>query len=989
MTFLRKKTWFIWTALLLVSTASLFGQGTTGRLSGNVTLENAPLPGVTVTVSAPTLQGVRTAITDVNGNYNLGALPPGRYNVSFEMEGMTTVAKTAEVNLTAVARADADMRLSAMAEAITITADSPSIVAETQVQSDIDADLVENLPMGRTLVATVNLAPGVTANGVRAGSLVISGAPSYDNTFYINGSVVNEVLRGQPLDLFIEDALQETSVLQGAISAEYGRFTGGVVTAISKSGGNEFTGSLRDSFTNPKWNEATPLEEDRNDKLSETYEGTLGGRIIRDRLWFFGAGRYVQQSQENFFLQSTEPYNTDREQTRIEGKLTGSLTTKHTLVGSYLDLTDDLTGRCLGNGGCWEPRTLATLESLPQTLLSLNYSGILTNNLLVEGNFADSELQFIGSGGQRGSFAESTNIFFAAVGGFGGAPSFCGNCTDESRKTEAISLKGTYYLSTAGLGTHNIVGGVEDFSEQLLSNNNQSGSDFTVWTFNAPQRAADGTLLPVFGRNAGFIIYWPILELSQGNDQTTQSAFINDKWDLNRHLSFNLGARYDQNDGKDSSGATVADDSKFSPRLGVTYDVRGDGRIRLNASYSEYVSKISNGNIGDAASPAGSPSYLYWLYAGPTIRGLDSQAALAAMDVWFQGIGGINNRTPGVFLGGGANGIQTQIPQTLKSPAVNEVALGVGYAFSNNGYVRFDVQDRKWSDFYTTRTDQTTGRVDDPLANAEVDLSIVQNSNDFVREYQAAIVQAGYRLFNRVNIGGNYTWSELTGNHRGETGGAGPIADTGRNYYPEFLSYEQNNPVGFLPEDQTHKLRAWASFDLATRVGNFNFSALQRFDSGTPYSAIGSIDVEQSNACPQCPENADLYVSVPSGVNYFFSDRGEFRWDDLTATDLALNYALPIGKLELFIQGELLNVFNESAQVFGDQTVETAFDDPFDPDDNPTGLRAFNPFTETPVEGVHYRLGANFGEPLTPTTQATQGDFQLPRTYRFSAGIRF
>ena len=92
---------------------------------------------------------------------------------------------------------------------------------------------------------------------------MISGAPSYENTFYVDGSVINETLRGQPQNLFIEDALQETTIQTGAISAEYGRFTGGVVTAISKSGGNDFTGSLRDSLTNPKWTSQTPLNEPR------------------------------------------------------------------------------------------------------------------------------------------------------------------------------------------------------------------------------------------------------------------------------------------------------------------------------------------------------------------------------------------------------------------------------------------------------------------------------------------------------------------------------------------------------------------------------------------------------------------------------------------------------------------------------------------------------------------------------------------------------
>src|SRR5207253_10962640 len=128
----------------------------------------------------------------------------------------------------------------------------------------------------------VSLAPGTTQSGPNQAT-TISGAPSFENLFLVDGATVNENLRGQPHDLFIEDAIQETTVLTGGISAEFGRFTGGVVTAITKSGGNEFSGSIRDSVTNDKW---TSLGDSINgtknttpqiDKVNNVYEATLGG----------------------------------------------------------------------------------------------------------------------------------------------------------------------------------------------------------------------------------------------------------------------------------------------------------------------------------------------------------------------------------------------------------------------------------------------------------------------------------------------------------------------------------------------------------------------------------------------------------------------------------------------------------------------------------------------------------------------------------------
>ena len=106
--------------------------------------------------------------------------------------------------------------------------------------------------------------------------------------------IVNENLRGQPGPLYIEDAIQETTVLTAGVSAEFGRFTGGVVSTITKSGGNAFSGSLRDNIMNPSWVHKTNFaaQPDHPNDIRHQFEGTYGGRIVRDRLWFFSAGRY-------------------------------------------------------------------------------------------------------------------------------------------------------------------------------------------------------------------------------------------------------------------------------------------------------------------------------------------------------------------------------------------------------------------------------------------------------------------------------------------------------------------------------------------------------------------------------------------------------------------------------------------------------------------------------------------------------------------------
>ncbi len=964
---MRLKPFAVFAVAVLLVVGALSAQ-TTGTLIGNVRSDGAALPGVTVTVASPQLQGTRVAVSDINGNYRIGALPPGPYTVVFELEGMQTVTRNVNVNVSGTSRADAALKLSAVSEAITVTAEAPAVLETTEIQTTIKEDLVESLPMGRTIAATVQLAPGVNDNGV-GGNTIISGGPSYDNVYYVDGAVVNENLRGQPQNVFIEDAIQETTVLTGGISAEYGRFTGGVVNTITKSGGNEFEGSFRDSFTNPAWRETYPTETEGPDgSINEVYEATLGGYIMKDRLWFFTAGRYFDNTTPRFFARSNDSVDFSNKEKRIELKLTGQLTPNHSLVGTYFDLDNPQTNYAFGT-----PTEASSLtnRNVPQKFWSVNYHGILSSNFLIEGLYANKDLRFVGSGGPQGDFVNATNVSLRNWGSsvFAGAPTFGTQGGDKIRASKNLTVKSNYYLSTASLGTHNVVLGYDDFHDQTTENNYQSGSDFTVWTFAPPSYDANGKIQVPMLNQYGYIIWFPVLEASQGSDFRTQSLFLNDKWDFNSRLSFNLGARYDKNNGKDQSGKSVADDSKVSPRLSGTYDVFGNGRLRVTATYAEYVSKIAGGNVGDNTSAAASPSYLFWLYGGPDIAATDTREMLAQVWDWFQSEGGVKDTD--WLLGGGTNGIASQILGTLKSPGVDEFTIGVGGQIGTRGFVRVDYQNRQWNDFYVSELTLDNPYVFDPLYNGDLQVTYTTNANDLSREYNAVLLQSGYRFTDRLNLGANYTWSRLTGNYTGETSGSGPVTGTGSRYQPELLGYPENNPVGLLAEDRTHKLTAWVSYDQPTRFGNFNLSLLQNYNSGAPYGMVGTIDLQ----CGDCRPNPGYQFAAQTGT-YYFEDPGAHRLDAWTRTDFALNYSVPVGPVELFFQGEMFNVFNEDAVINVDTTVYTEYDD--------SSLAGFDPFTQAPVEGVNYVKGPNYGQPVDKTT-----DWQVPRSWRFSAGLRF
>ena len=960
--------WAVFAVVLLVA-ASAFAQ-TTSNLTGRVTMDGNPLPGVTVTISSPNLQGTRTAVTDVNGNYNFAALPPGDYTVRFEMESMQTATRTSRIGLGQTGRADAEMRLTAVAEAITVTASAPAVLETTEIQTNMTAQLVDDLPIPRNFQAQANLAPNVTTNSPSGAQLVISGAPAHENLYMVNGAVINENLRGQIHNLFIEDAIQETTVLTGAISAEYGRFTGGVVNSITKSGGNEFSGSFRDSFSNPSWTDSTPAGDNPTDVLNEVYEATLGGRIVRDRLWFFAAGRYTETSGDRYlFGATTNQYVFTQENQRLEGKLTGQITPKHSVSVSYLDIDAPEGPYCFA--ACYEFSNIDPSRSLPNSFATAHYSGIFTSNLLGEINYSEKKFAFEGSGGPAtddpaiGSWGYDLN-----TGAFFGAPVFCETCGAEERNNDYLDAKLNYYLASRNLGTHNITFGYQDWAEQRIANNYQSGSNFSVYTY-AEQTPADASghftpVLPGGDSFATFINWTPIFVLTDGSNFATKSLYVNDKWDLSSKFQFNLGFRYDKNDGKDAGGGTTADDSLISPRLGLVYDVMGNGRLRLNASYGQYVAKIAE-TVGGGGSGAGNPAYVWYAYMGPDVSGVPTQQAFRTIFDWFDDQGGTDATDLIVFAQ--FPGISTIIAEEgLKSPNVKEFTIGAGTQLGR-GYARLDLISRDWADFYASRTTPNV-QVADPLGQESDLIENFTTNEGLERTYRGASLQASYPFTERFQIGGNYTWSETKGNVTAETGPNGPVTEAIFRY-PEFKAFAENNPEGFLPSDQTHKLRAWVTYTLPTPVGNFTFSALQRFDSGTPYSALGTVDTRPYMTAAVRAS----YLGDPTGVNYYFGERGGYRWDDVTATDVTINYRLRLGRVELFVQPELINAFNGDAVINGDTTVLTA--------KNTSSLAAFNPFTTAPVEGTNYRFGTNFGKPRSAT------DYQQARTYRFSAGVRF
>jgi len=965
---------------LLIATP-LFAQGNiTGTISGRVTDQNgAVLPGVTVSATSPNLQGTRTVVSNQTGDYILPFLPPGEYVLTYTLTGFQTAKETTLVTAAGTVTLDARMRVSGVAETVTVTgsvADSiaPGVTAATTIKQDT----VNNLPLNRGIDATTALVPGVLRTGPsNAGvpALSISGGVTTENLTLVNGVVAADNIRRQALNLYIEDSLQETTVSTSGVSAEFGRFAGGVVNAITRSGGNQFSGTYRMSLTNDNWRSVTPFAgETKADVTVPVQEYTVGGPVLRDRIWFFTAGRYQNETlAQQLFRPVLTPYDRTTLRRRFEGKGTYSPVSGQTLRVAYVNNFTRQT-----NGSFQNELDLQSLTNRedPESTWSFTYNAVVSPNLFFEGQYSRRNWSIIGAGARSQDLITGTLMIDGLNGGRFNSATFCGVCRPEDRNNDDLAFKASYFLTRSGWGSHTMVAGYDRFSDKVAAEQHQSGSGWRIFTTNTIIR--DGVVYPVLDPVPGSVLmrYNPILNPTKGSNFRTHSLFFNDQWRLTSRLTANLGVRYDLNDGVNSAGVKEVDGSKISPRVGVTFDPTGDGDWLFNASYATYVASINNG-FANQGSSAGAAARLDFDYLGPAIN-LDPNAPLTATPDairiafdWFNANGGLNRTN----VGASVPGVNRRIADDLASPSSNEVAGGVSKRLGSKGTLRVDAVYRKYQDFYAERTDASTGQVSDDLGNV-FDVIVTENTNDVERQYAGLNVSGAWRAIDRLTLGFGYTLSRTWGSVDGENATSGPTTAS-PDSYPEYREARWNYPVGDLANDQRHKARILATYVLSgDSWGTLTIGAIQGMNSGTPYGALAGV------ATGRYVPAGLPYRSTPATVNYYFTARDAFRTEKAFSTDLALTYGYRLRSLanaELFVKTDILNVFNHSA-IVNTQYLNGAV---LANNSTPATYPAFNPFTETPVEGTHWNLGPTFGQPTSRFA------YQTPRTFRMSFGVKF
>ena len=260
------------------------------------------LPGVTVEATSPALVGIATAVTDDRGVYRFPALRPGIYALQAQLQGFRLVrVEKIELQLGQVLKLDLNLTVASVTEVVQVTAESPIIdVKQNSAVATFNNEVIERIPKGRDFTDLIRAAPGTQVE--QKSGIQIDGAGGSEHRYVIDGMDTTGVRTGVSGQELPTDFVQEVQVKSSGYNAEYRATTGGVISAITKSGGNQFHGSTGIYFRNGSFQgtqrptvrlnpadqtkaETFTVPDDDFSRTEPTFD--IGGPIFRNRAWFY------------------------------------------------------------------------------------------------------------------------------------------------------------------------------------------------------------------------------------------------------------------------------------------------------------------------------------------------------------------------------------------------------------------------------------------------------------------------------------------------------------------------------------------------------------------------------------------------------------------------------------------------------------------------------------------------------------------------------
>ena len=836
----------------------------------------AVLPGVTLEARSPAMAGVQTTVTDAGGLYRFPALPPGRYEVTATLAGFQP-AKSSEVRLELGQVLKVDLTLTVgMAESVRVTGESPLIdVKQNVAGAVVQAETIERIPKGRDFAGVVTSAPGITSEARNRG-IQIDGASGADNRFMIDGVDTTNILNGTSGKSLPVDFVDTVQAKASGYAAEYRASLGGVISAITKSGGNQFHGGAGIYYTgdalqgdvrqtlrlNPaNQNQAEYVTTPLDDYSSPEPIVDLGGPIRKDRVWFFAGydpswtsrSRTVRFNSTGQVATFSQKPVTSIVNYNVTGQVTRNLRARFAASNQR-----DKGGYALPASG---PNGVSTAN--PALFPSVirrdgsndSYSGVADWVVNGKSYVNVTATRFKVDQHDVGTFSsalrhtfQASNFQFADipaslqnVNGFADNPSssqFVRGGLSRVNVNADLTRYGTWR------GQHTFKAGFQ--VERIVDNTLSGEQAATVQLFWDQSYALnDGR------RIRGTYGYYNVVRFVTIGDIESNNVglFAQDAWTLNRRLTLNLGLRSEREDVPSyrpaNPGVHFGFGDKLAPRAGFAYDLHGDSRWKLYGSWGVFydLMKLTIGRV-----MFGGDNWVNYYYT------LDSPdwPAISCGD------GAPGSGCPGSFITQfdfrpvANNPTHQLVDPDLRPARSQELTFGVDHELTRTMSVGMRYA-HKWVDYaieavcnFTPSGEEDCG-VNNPGFGSELGTFPLGRSNpgqpEAVRDYDGLELRLRKRLANRWSADASYLYSRLRGNWSGIASSDEAVGslqpNSGRSFNLLYYSYDAsgNVSVGRLGTDRPHQLKVQGTYDLpwGTMIG---LNAI--VESGVPRSTIMS-----------------------------------------------------------------------------------------------------------------------------------------------------
>jgi hypothetical protein len=611
--------------LLVAFAAAAAAQLPTATMRGVVTdSQGAVLPGVTVMATHQQTGLQRSTETNQAGEYRIGALPSGVYDIVAELSGFAGQTRRLELVLNQEAEVSFTLGLGARTETVNVTAETPMVdTTKSEVSRVWKEEQIRDLPLaGRNFLNLMFSAPGVTTGGTGAAGFgaAVNGQRSRQVNFVIDGSDNNDASVTGNRSPIIQDAVGQFRIVTTLFPAELGRNTGAVAIASTKAGTNAVHGTAFEFYENAeKLNARTNIEKsanfDKPGKLRrDTYGFTLGGPVQRDRMFFFGAYQRIPFKGRGAAVPISSPTEEGR---ALLASIPGADSRMLALLNQYIPPPNSGSQRTTTVSGVAIPfrdyiATLPNSSTSDQTVVRVDRNLSSSDNVF--GRYIYSKFEAVGASNPPG-FANDTlfpthntvgtwnrvlssaliNELHVSYGRTGGL--FPAGSTNPGANSELSTLNVQSFF-TIGLPVNipqDRKEQVWQFTDSLSYLRGNHG-----FKFGADIRRVQLTsFVPfdfrgtyTFQNLAQFVLNTPFSVTQAYGDPEPNfkyfesAAFAQDDWKIRSNVTLNLGLRYDRTGASQGFYSNVkTDNNNFAPRLGFAWDVTNNARTVLRGGY--------------------------------------------------------------------------------------------------------------------------------------------------------------------------------------------------------------------------------------------------------------------------------------------------------------------------------------------------------------------------------------------------------------------